>query len=193
MAIEFYETNAAQFFAGSVGADMSADRARLLAYVPKGGAILEAGCGSGRDALAFKNAGYDVTAFDGSAALSRMASEHTGLNVLHKQFSEVDWIDQFDGIWACACLLHVSRRDLPDAVGRLAKSLRRGGVFYMSFKYGDQERFTTARPFTDMNEPLLSTLIEQCGLAIPEMWTSEDVRPERAGDIWLSAIARKPA
>jgi SAM-dependent methyltransferase len=191
VAIEFYETNAARFFGDSVGADMSATRARVLAHVPKGGAILEAGCGSGRDALAFKNGGYDVTAFDGSVELGRLASEHTGLSVLHKQFAEVDWVDRFDGVWACASLLHVARRNLPDAVTRLARSLRPGGVFYMSFKYGDAERFTHARPFTDMTEPLLTTLIEQCDLSLIEMWTSEDVRPVRKGEIWLSAIAKR--
>ena len=191
MSISYYDTNSTAFFTGSVAADMSADRARFLAHIPKGGAILDAGCGSGRDALAFKNAGYAVSAFDGSAEMANLASAHTGIAVQHQRFDQVSWLKAFDGIWACASLLHVARADLPGALFRLAHALKPGGVLYVSFKYGDGERFVHGRDFTDMNEALLTALIAQAGLVLTDMWTSTDVRPERAGERWLSAIARR--
>jgi hypothetical protein len=50
------------------------------------------------------------------------------------------WIEQFDGIWACASPLHVPRLELPPRMTRLAKALKPGGVMYVSFKYGLGER-----------------------------------------------------
>nr|QQZ48807.1 class I SAM-dependent methyltransferase [Phenylobacterium glaciei] len=70
--------------------------------------MLDAGCGSGRDALAFRGLGFQVTAFDGSSRMVEMAQAHTGLKVLHMDFSQVAWVAAFDGIWSCASLLHVS-------------------------------------------------------------------------------------
>src|ERR1700761_7847316 len=98
-SIAYYDRNGAQFFDRTAGADMSADHARFHAHVPPGGDILEAGCGSGRDAQVFTKAGYTVTAFDGSAEMVRLATAHTGLPILHKRFDEIDWHDTFDGIW----------------------------------------------------------------------------------------------
>jgi len=193
-SLAYYDMNGAAFFAGSVDADMSTDRARFLAHLPRGGSILEGGCGSGRDALAFKNAGYDVVAIDGSAEMVRLAREYSGLPVQHRRFDQIDWLDQFDGIWTCASLLHVPRADLPDAMSRLARALKPGGVWYMSFKHGDSERTTDhGRHFTDMNERLLGAAIAQTGLLLVEMWGSTDVRSSHAGQPWLSAIAGKPA
>lgn len=193
-SIAYYDNNGAAFFAGSVDADMSVDRARFLKNVPPGGTLLEAGCGSGRDALVFKNAGYAVTAMDGSEEMVRRAAAHTGLAVVHKRFDQVEWHNAFDGIWSCASLLHISRAALPDAMARLARALKPGGVWYMSFKYGDSERVTDhGRHFTDMNEPLLTAAIAETGLSLAEMWSSTDVRASHAGQPWLSAIARKPA
>ncbi len=191
MSIDYYDRNGAIFFAGSAYADRSATRARFLAHVPAGGAILEAGCGSGRDALAFSKLGYAVTAFDGSAKMVELARAHSGLAVLHKRFEEVDWTQTFDGIWSCASLLHVARAGLPDAMSRLARALQPGGAWFMSFKYGDSERLATERHFTDMNEDLLAAAIAQTGLTVADLWVSNDARPERRGERWANAIARR--
>lgn len=191
MSIDYYDRNGALFFAGSAYADLRATHARFLKYVPAGGTILEAGCGSGRDALAFKTAGYDVTAFDGSAKMVELATAHSGLPVLHKRFDEIDWHEAFDGIWSCASLLHVSRAELPDAMARLARALKPGGAWFMSFKYGDQERFANERHFTDMNKALVSDAIRETDLAVADVWITEDARPDRSGERWTNAIALK--
>src|ERR1700710_1289192 len=109
MSISYYDRNAALFFADTAHADLSATHARFLAHVPPGGTILDAGCGAGRDALAFRTAGYAVTAIDGSAKMVELACAHSGLPVQHKRFEDIDWQDAFDGIWSCASLLHVPR------------------------------------------------------------------------------------
>ena len=68
----------------------------FLALIPERGRILDAGCGSGRDAAAFAARGYRVTAFDGSPKMARRASERTGLTVRTLTFDAVDWHEEFD-------------------------------------------------------------------------------------------------
>ena len=191
MSIDYYNENGAVFFAGSVNADMTAVHRRFLAHLPRGGAILDAGCGSGRDSLAFKNGGYAVTAFDGSREMVRLARTHTGLPVHHLLFDDVAWPETFDGIWACASLLHVARENMGTTLARLARTLKPTGTWFMSFKYGDTDRVVAGRHFTDMTEVALSALMEQNGLPIVDMWVSPDVRPDGTRGRWLSVIVKK--
>jgi SAM-dependent methyltransferase len=192
-SIDYYDRNGAMFFAKTVDADMSADHARFLKHVEPGGSILDAGCGSGRDALAFKRAGYAVTALDGSAEMVRLATAHAGLPVLHKRFDEIEWHAAFDAVWSNASLLHVPRAELPAVMARLVRALKPGGIWYMSFKYGDHDGLFHERHFTHMTEPLLRDAILVQDLTLLDMWKAGDVRAGRNGEIWLSAIARKPA
>jgi ubiquinone/menaquinone biosynthesis C-methylase UbiE len=53
----------------------------FLSRVRPGGHVLDAGCGSGRDALAFLRRGYHVTAIDASPAMAGLASSVIGLPV----------------------------------------------------------------------------------------------------------------
>lgn len=120
----YYTQFAAEFFSSTVGVDMAPIRQRFIAQLPPGGHILDAGCGSGRDAKAFSEAGFRVTAFDASAELARLASAHCGFEVAARRFEDVDEVAQFDGIWCCASLLHVPRAAMPDTLVRLWTALR---------------------------------------------------------------------
>ena len=88
---------------------MRSARQRFLACLPAGAAILDFGCGSGRDAKAFLELGFSVEASDGSEELCRRASELTGIPVKRMLFSELSAADRYDGIWACASILHLPR------------------------------------------------------------------------------------
>lgn len=191
MSIDYYDRNGAHFFADSAYADLARTHVRFLVHVRDGGAILEAGCGSGRDALAFSKAGYAVTAFDGSAKMVELAREHCGLPVMHMRFNEVTWHDAFDGIWSCASLLHVARDELPGVMMRLASALKHGGAWFMSFKHGTTDRHANERYFTDMDESLVVNAIRGTGLDPADVWISSDARPGREGERWTNAIARK--
>jgi SAM-dependent methyltransferase len=115
--LAYYENQAETFFAETVEVDMAPLYARFLARVPPGGQILDAGCGSGRDALAFRRLGYGRTAFEASPASARLASAHCGLAVEVRRFREIEWEGRFCGIWACASLLHVPMAESPRCFG----------------------------------------------------------------------------
>ncbi len=189
MTTRYYSENAPVFFADTVAVAMDPLYARFLPHIPPGGHILDAGCGSGRDTLAFLERGYQVTAFDASPSLASLAERHTGQPVRVLRLQDMEWSQTFDGIWACASLLHVPAAELPEVMGRLAGALRPGGVLYASFKYGHGERERQGRRFTDLDVAGLRALLAQVpGLTEPETWISQDLRPGRAAERWLNTL-----
>lgn len=191
MTLEYYQHHADDFFSSTVNVDMGSLYTPFLEHVPKGGWILDAGCGSGRDSKAFLQQGYQVEAFDATAEMAKLASQHTGLSVKHMTFSDVDAVNRYDGIWCCASLLHVSATELPDTMAKLARALKSGGIWYISFKYGDGERVKDGRHFTDLNEQGLGALLAGlAGIRLAGHWITEDKRPDRS-EMWLNALLHK--
>jgi SAM-dependent methyltransferase len=186
---DYYQQHAGTFFADTVGVDMTPLYRRFLPLMPDRAEILDAGCGSGRDARAFADLGHRVTAFDASPALVALAESHLGRPVACLRLQDVAWRQAFDGVWACASLLHVPAAELADVVGRLCRALRPGGVLYASFKYGRGEREHHGRRFTDLDEAGLAELLRQVpGLAPVETWTTGDLRAGREEERWLNAL-----
>ena len=72
----------------------------FLSYIPKGGTILDLGCGSGRDSKAFIEQGYAVEAVDGSQEMCKVASEYIGQKVICARFQDYKPNKLFDGVWA---------------------------------------------------------------------------------------------
>lgn len=190
----YYAREAPSFFAATVDVDMTRLYTPFLDKLAPDAAILDAGCGSGRDALAFRERGYAVTAMEPSPALAALAEAHCGLPVEILRFQEIDWHERFDGIWACASLLHVTLAELPEVLQRLAYAMRPDGVLYVSFKYGRGERDHGGRRFTDLDEKGLDELLRQVSvLTVAETWTTADRRPDREGERWLNALlSRRP-
>lgn len=190
--IRYYDEAAADFYQNTVSADMSEHYQVFEKYLPQGGRVLDAGCGSGRDALHFRNQGYEVTAFDASSEMVRLSSALTGLNVLQETFETFCSSESFDGIWACASLLHNDRTSIAGILGKLAHLLRTGGVMYMSFKAGDRVYQKGGRLFNCYDEPSLRDLLESLPeLEILKIYQTPDVRADRPDEFWISAIVRR--
>ena len=189
MEKDFYERNARRFFDDTVGIDMGELHEAFLSKLPAGACILDAGCGSGRDAKAFALLGYAVAAFDASAPLAQLAQEHCGFAIAVRTFADVTEVSTYDGIWCCASLLHLPPVEIAGAIGRLWRALRLGGCFYSSFKHGNGERVDGERRFTDADEESLRGWLEVLpALASIEIWTTRDSRPSRT-DEWINALA----
>lgn len=190
--IEYYNQNAETFVKETLHADMNENRKRFLKYVRPGGRILDAGCGSGRDALAFRQAGYQVDAFDASREICRLASENLGFSVRCLRFQDLEGEAEYDGIWACASLLHVPGEELPDVIQRLKKLLKPDGILYASFKKGEGDRTKGGRYFQDMTEEKMTDLFETAGLTVLESYESADVREDRKEEKWVNGICSVP-
>ena len=190
--LQYYEDNAKAFISGTVNADMSDARQRFLKLLPENALILDFGCGSGRDTKAFLEHGYRVDAIDGSAELCRQASDYTGICVRQMLFQELDISNYYDGVWACASILHLSKIEISDVLKRISNALKPGGILYTSFKYGTFEGMRNNRYFTDFTETTLSKLwIGIDFLQIIDIWTTQDVRPGREEERWINLLARR--
>lgn len=190
--LRYYKDRQDSFVEGTLGADMSEAQGRFLAHLPKGAYILDFGCGSGRDTKAFLNLGYRVDASDGSPELCQKASEYTGIAVKPMLFGELDAVDRYDGIWACASILHLPKAELRDVLGKIAVALKEGGILYTSFKYGTHEGMRNDRYFTDFTEDTLAEFWKAVdSLEIVEQWITQDVRKGREDERWINILARR--
>lgn len=188
---DYYQYNAQRFYDDTVDVDMSAVYKPFQRHLKPGARILDAGCGSGRDTKAFSDMGFKVEAFDASAELVERAKRLTGKHVKVMRFQDLTAVKQYDGIWCCASLLHVPEKELPEVMKLLARALKPGGVWYLSFKYGRGEREKDGRCFTDMDEEGIRKITRESeALTLTEMWTTKDRRTER-DDVWINAVLKK--
>ena len=191
--LDYYQRNAKDFFSQTINVDMQNVYQPFLEYLPKcNQAILDVGCGSGRDSVFFANQGFDVTAIDGSQNLIDLAKETDNrVNWQCMTFDEIatqSWQNQFTGIWACASLLHMPFDDLPKILNDLLSCLRPTGILYASFKYGNSERKKDGRFFCDMNEERWQLIENQLNNAKPlKFWQTIDNR-KNLQDIWFNLI-----
>lgn len=190
--LDYYNQNADTFFSGTVSVDFKQTQNRFLDCLNEGAYILDFGCGSGRDTKYFLEAGMKVDAIDGSEEMCRIASEYTGIKVQQMLFQELDVHDKYDGIWACASILHLPKNDLKIVLQKMATALKTHGIIYTSFKYGEFEGERNGRYFTDFTIDTFQTFIQDIeGLQIKEDWMTGDVRPGRGEERWLNLILQK--
>jgi SAM-dependent methyltransferase len=188
---DYYQNNAQSFYNDTVDIDLGPIYRQFTDALPDYGSVLDAGCGSGRDSRYFLNCGYLVSAFDSSKAMAELASKLIELPVEVMTFQQMKFHSNFDGVWACASLLHVSERQLPMVFRNISNCLKDRGVLYCSFKFGYGETENKGRFFTNMNEVLLSTLIKDSGLFIIKTWYTIDSRAERSNEKWINIILKK--
>lgn len=192
--VGWYDRSAVAYAADTLARNPVDLQAAFLARLPKGGAILDAGSGSGRDSLAFLAAGYDVDAFDASQVLASLSSRLTGRQTQVAHFESYEGPPaRYDGVWAFASLLHVLEIDLPDCVFRLARVLKPGGWLFANFKLGDGERIDErGRRYTDMTPERVRLLF-----ADPATWsevlTTVEVADAAFGEPtgWVNVWVRK--
>lgn len=185
---DYYDLNAYDFISQTREADMREHYERFLSQIPAGGQILDAGSGSGRDAAWFKAQGYQVEAFDASPAMVQATCDYADVPTRLMRFEDFAWEHEFDGIWACASLLHVPRSALPQVLKRLLVHLKPIGGLYCSFKRGSEERIADGRYFNDLEQEQLEILVSHAGAQLQAIWETQDVRPERAHEGWVNAV-----
>lgn len=192
--LSYYGVNTKSFFDNTRDVDMGSICEPFLSLLPPGAHILDAGCGSGRNSRAFLERGYEVTALDASETMVELASQYIGRPVPHMSFDQVRFRERFDGVWACASLLHVPKHDLPKVLKRLSEALRPGGIMYSSFKYGEAEAVRNGRLFSDYNEDTFRRMLEsQPEMELVRRWRSRGLRPDSIDTIWLNVLLRKLA
>ena len=161
----------------------------FLSRMKEGGTILDYGSGSGRDSAYFINKGFSVDSLDGSAEMKAQAERLFGIKVKLASFLSLEEKDKYDGIWAQASILHLEEHDLRVALTLIERALKRDGVFYSSFRKGEEDGYEKGRWFTNMTERRFLSFLP-ASLYVEKIWESQDVRPG-VNRTWLSIICRK--
>ena len=135
-----YNQRAQEFWQGTRDHDVSQNIAALLQHIEAAPpfAILDFGCGPGRDLLSFKQLGHAATGLEGAARLAAMARDYSGCPVLEQSFLGLDLPPRhFDGVFANAALFHVPGQELPRVLRELHATLKPGGVLFSSNPRGN--------------------------------------------------------
>jgi len=147
--IAHYDENAGDFWDGTKDHDVRQNTEALLTHMSGSGpySILDFGCGPGRDLMYFTALGHKAVGLDGSGKLVALARMHSGCEVLHQDFLNLDLpLNEFDGVFANASLFHVPRQELSRILSELWQTLKPGGILFSSNPRGNnQEGFNGTR------------------------------------------------
>lgn len=169
--------------------------------MPKRARILDLGCAGGRDSKIFADRGFDVVGID----LCDPFLEEAKKNVPSGTFLKKDFLDldlpttSFDGIWACASLLHLKKTDVGKTMESLYHLLKQGGHIFVGVKQGKgEDRIIDTlsnghhRFFSFYEKEEIETMITNAGFNV--LYTK--IQPDRTGRAevkWIMLIAQKSA
>lgn len=182
----------------------------FLEHVGPPGAVLDVGCGPGQYSRRFAAAGFDVLALDNSPGmldeLERRGRPESITPVLGDMRTYDYGVARFDGIWACASLIHVVTSEVSSVLDRMARSLLPSGVMMANFAISDlglrHERLGTGTYATGgrffqhyASEAEVIGLLEGAGLHVDGTYTRE-VNPilpsgERGHIVWLNTLSSR--
>ena len=188
--IAFYQARAPHWVFHS-GAAHSHQLGDFLDRLPAGAAVLELGCGGGRDAAHIRQRGFIVDATDATPALVKRANEAFNLGARVMAFHELEAEAVYAGVWAHASLLHCPRAALPDVLARIHRALLPGAWFFSSYKLGHGEgRDLLGRLHNFPSADWLIATTTAAGFVIE----SQDIYAGKASDgtqrDWIDLLAR---
>jgi len=140
--LDHYNQRAEDFREGTRDHDVSQNVAALLRHIegPAPYAILDFGCGPGRDLKTFAALGHLAIGLDGAQAFVDMARGDSGCTGRQRAFLDLDLPgERFDGVFANASLFHVPNQELPRVLRQLHAALKPRGVLFCSNPRGDNE------------------------------------------------------
>lgn len=184
--MDYYKENANEFIQNTLDIDMSDFYAQFEAYLVPGAKVLDIGCGAGRDLKHFKESSYDASGIEPCVELANFAQNYSNCEVLKTGINDFKTTDKFDGIWACASLLHLTDDELVKAFSNIKKLMQKNATFYCSFKLGDFKGQRGGRYYNDQTLESISRLIAS-ELVIVKSWITEDVRVGHT-EKWLNLI-----
>lgn len=165
---------------------------RFQSLLPKG-KILEIGCGHGRDARLFVNAGYDYVGIDFSSAMIEQAKKHvpTGTFMQMDMYALKFPSESFDGFWAIASLLHIPREDMHGVLKEIHRVIKPGGVGFIVIKEGIGEKIIDERFFAFYQQEEFAHTLEDAGFEVLEKQKDmHDFKPPKNKSIWLTFFVR---
>ena len=190
--IAFYEARAPHWVFHS-GETHSQQLDSFLDRLPPQAAVLELGCGGGRDAAQMRARGFKVDATDGTPALVERANQAFALGARVMAFHELDAEAAYAGVWAQASLLHCPRAALPDVLARIHRALVPGGWHFASYKLGAGEgRDLLGRLHNFPSSEWLIAAYQAAGFTIHAQSTYAGKASDGTQRDWIDLTVSKP-
>lgn len=156
------------------------------------GLVLDLGSGPGRDALILQEAGLKVVCLDAAEAMVKITKQRSLLSV-QADFMKIPFPEEtFAGVWAYTSLIHLPKKQFPDALLEAKRVLGRGGVFGIGVIEGETEGYSysagTNRPryFAYYTIDEMEFVLKSHGL---EVFYFEQFKPKERN--YLNFLARK--
>ena len=191
--LDLYDSRPEQYAEWSSQPEGPSFRTGMIERLPAGASVLDFGCGAGWDSLAFKKAGLDVAAIDGSRGLVEVANRERGIGAVCMTFDQFDRNSEFDGVWASFTLQHVPRRHLPDMLARLFRALKPGGIIHIGMHRGSETRCDSlGRLYCHQEPEELTAAMENAGFIDIAITTSSGKGYDGTTSRHLHLQAAKP-
>lgn len=174
--------------------DLPRERARFCAMLPAGGRVLDLGAGSGWAARHMQADGFRAVALERSAGRIARARDSSAPPLLLGDMRALPFgADAFDGVWACASLLHLAKAELPAVLSAVHAILRPAGALFVSLKEGEGEGWPSdarnaGRFFAYYSGDEIDRLLAAAGFEGVDGWTSP-ASPWDPAHPWLSRFA----
>lgn len=192
MNLAYYEANARNYADITQSAKISSLHDKFLINLPHKAKMLDVGCGSGRDLKVFKDRGLFAIGLEPSHALAEIARNHSGCEVTVEKIENIKFTNAFDGVWACASLLHLPKQKFPLAIQKIYECLHAHGYFFLSMQAGFGESTSIdGRFYSRYEETELVDVLRKSGFFIQSTWRTTDSLAGRASLQWINIVAHK--
>ena len=185
--LKYYQDNAGRYQEHNRTWDMSPVYAMFLRHFC-GQTLLDVGCGTGRDAKFFSGVGKNVTGIDGSEEMLKLARDECPAADFHCVDFSRDFVlaKDFDGMWACASLLHLTDAQFAHALVNLRRFLAPGGAMYLGLKKAEAKAPPDdGRYFNYWTGEKLAPVLLAGGFAVLEQHVEETPRIS-----WLNTVVK---
>ncbi|MGI9393778.1 MAG: class I SAM-dependent methyltransferase [Boseongicola sp.] len=190
--LDVYRDRAADY--ADMVAQMAPDR-HLQAFidaVPKGGKVMDLGCGHGRSTALMIKAGLQAEGLDASPEFAEIALREFGVKVAVADFEALDTKEVYDGVFANFSLLHSPKAEMPGHLARIARSLKPDGVLHLGQKTGEGEcRDSLGRFYAYYSDAEISGLLQDNGFTVLSRDFGADEGLDGRVAPWIVLLARK--
>ena len=139
--------------------------------------VLVPGCGAGRDVEYFSERGLDVRGSDIAEGMVEEAGRRTDEDCFVEDMRDMEVPDSsFEGVWSCACIYFLPKKEMSEALDEFSRALREEGVLYIDFKTGPEtvikEEFGDAVREYRLLLPEIKELLDEAGFHIIDSSTN---------------------
>lgn len=190
-SLETYDAGAQSFAEQYEAIDVSQYAEWMLKATRRGGVILDAGCGTARDAAHFIGNGVPAVGLDLSLGMLGEAQRlHPEVPLVRGDVTNLPLRnDCVDGVWAMASLVHLDDDQTLDALHEFTRVVRSNGWVFVSLPLADSPAWRQssqgARWFRYLDSDSLLALASAAGLTVKRI----EKAPGIAGGAWINVLA----